>query len=304
MIQDCLATGRLFRREEIVTTHATEETARLGATVAPMDATSDGGPRGALCLITDITEVTRLREQVALKRNLESLGEMSAGLAHEFKNAMATLHGYAQFLQSIDHDQQGQAAADALLQEVRNLSEMTTAFLNFARPRALQLEDVSLDELIQECVRELTPLFEAKKVKLIVSPAARSSGLEIQADLRMFRQALLNLLRNGAEAIPDEQNDRRVTIDAEVDKQKGKRWATISIRDSGSGIPPSDLQKIFIPFFTTKSHGHGVGLALAHRVITEHGGTLLATNATEGGAAFIVRMRVMDAPGTHVSGVP
>ena len=135
MIQDCLATGRLFRREEIETTHGSEGTARLGATVAPIDAKSDGGARGALCLITDITEVTRLREQVALKRNLESLGEMSAGLAHEFKNAMATLHGYAQFLQSIDHDQQGQTAADALLEEVRNLSEMTTAFLNFARPR-------------------------------------------------------------------------------------------------------------------------------------------------------------------------
>jgi signal transduction histidine kinase len=304
MIQDCLATGRLFRREEIETTHGSEGTARLGATVAPIDATSDGGARGALCLITDITEVTRLREQVALKRNLESLGEMSAGLAHEFKNAMATLHGYAQFLQSIGHDQQGQAAADALLQEVRNLSEMTTAFLNFARPRALQLEDVSLDELIEECTRELTPLFEARKVELIVSPAARTSNLKIQADLRMFRQALLNLLRNAAEAIPDEQNDRRVVIDAGIDKQKGKRWATISIRDSGLGIPPADLQKIFIPFFTTKSHGHGVGLALAHRVITEHGGTLSATNASEGGAAFIVRMRVMDAPGTHASGVP
>jgi len=303
MIQDCLATGRLFRREEIETTHATKGTAKLGATVAPIDAKSDGGARGALCLITDITEVTRLREQVALKRNLESLGEMSAGLAHEFKNAMATLHGYAQFLQSIDHDQQGQAAADALLQEVRNLSEMTTAFLNFARPRALQLEDVSLDELIEECVRELTPLFEARKVELIVSPAAQTTGVEIQADLRMLRQALLNLLRNAAEAIPDEQNDRRVIIDGEIEKQKGRRWATISIRDTGLGIPPSDLQKIFIPFFTTKSHGHGVGLALAHRVITEHGGTLSATNAAEGGAAFIVRMRVMDAPGTHASGV-
>lgn len=304
MIEDCLATGRLFRREEIETTHATEGTARLGATVAPIDAAADGGTRGALCLITDITEVTRLREQVALKRNLESLGEMSAGLAHEFKNAMAALHGYAQFLQSIDHDQQGQAAADALLQEVRNLSEMTTAFLNFARPRALQLEDVSLDELITECARELTPLYEARKVELIVSPSAQSSGLQIQADLRMLRQAFLNLMRNAAEAIPDEQDDRRVFIDAEIDKEKGRRWATISLRDTGSGIPTADLQKIFIPFFTTKSHGHGVGLALAHRVITEHGGTLSATNAAEGGAAFIVRMRVLDAPGTRASGVP
>lgn len=290
MIQDCLSTGRLFRREEIETTHANEGTARLGATVAPIDATSEGGTRGALCLITDITEVTRLREQVALKRNLESLGEMSAGLAHEFKNAMAALHGYAQFLQSIDHDQQGQAAADALLQEVRNLSEMTTAFLNFARPRALQLEDVSLDELIEQCARELKQQFDTRKVELIVLPAAHASSPQIQADLRMLRQAFLNLMRNAAEAIPDQQNDRRVIVDAALTNEQGKGWATISIRDTGPGIPTSDLQKIFIPFFTTKSHGHGVGLALAHRVIAEHGGTLTAANASDGGALFTIRL--------------
>ena len=97
MIEDCLANGRVFRREEIEATNGSDQGKRFGATVAPIDPTSASGSRGALCLITDITEVTRLREQVALKRNLESLGEMSAGLAHEFKNAMAALHGYAQF---------------------------------------------------------------------------------------------------------------------------------------------------------------------------------------------------------------
>ena len=296
MIQDCLATGRLFRREEIETTNGVESAARLGATVAPIDATPEGGARGALCLITDITEVTRLREQVALKRNLESLGEMSAGLAHEFKNAMAALHGYAQFLQSIDTNEQGKAAADALLAEVRNLSEMTTAFLNFARPRTLQLEEIFLDELTQECTRELTSLFESRGVECVSSPTVREGHAEIsvRADLRMIRQALLNLLRNAAEAIPDEQNDRRVVVETAIEKERGRRWATISIRDTGPGIPPSDLQKIFIPFFTTKSHGHGVGLALAHRVITEHGGTLTAMNAPQGGAEFVIRIRMIE----------
>jgi len=97
MVQACLTTGRLFRREEIETMNGSDGETRLGATVAPIDPAASGGARGALCLITDITEVTRLREQVALKRNLESLGEMSAGLAHEFKNSMAALHGYAQY---------------------------------------------------------------------------------------------------------------------------------------------------------------------------------------------------------------
>src|SRR5205814_4221240 len=171
MVEPCLATGQLFRRDEIESADGSAQTKCLGATVAPIDP-ADSGARGALCLLTDITEVSRLREQVALKRNLESLGEMSAGLAHEFKNAMAALHGYAQFLQSIDHDERGQAAAAGLLQEVRNLSEMSTAFLNFARPQPLQLEDVSLDELINECARELTPLFEERRAELIVELAS------------------------------------------------------------------------------------------------------------------------------------
>ena len=290
MVESCLVDGTIYRREEIQAVNGLAETKRLGATIAPIDL-SESGARGALCLLTDITEVTRLREQVALKRNLESLGEMSAGLAHEFKNAMAALHGYAQFLQTVDHDERGKAAADALVQEVRTLSEMITAFLNFARPQPLQLEEMALEELINECARELRPLFEARRVHLDISPTVRegSADITIHADPRLLRQAFLNLLRNAAEAIPDNQNDRRVTVTTseEID-QDGKHWATVAIRDTGPGIQQSDLQRIFIPFFTTKSAGHGLGLALAHRVITEHGGTLTAANEPERGAVFTV----------------
>lgn len=318
LVESCLASGRLFRREEIEATNGSGLSTRLGATVAPIDFASESGSRGVLCLITDITEVSRLREQVALKRNLESLGEMSAGLAHEFKNAMAALHGYAQFLQSIDSDEQGKAAADALLQEVRSLSEMITAFLNFARPQPLQLEDVNLDELIRECARELGPLYERRRVELVIDGLSSASTprplhlngestdltahrrdaenaeeaqrIEVQADARMLRQAFLNLLRNAAEAVPDDKPDRTVTVCTSTDNQRGKQWASISIRDTGDGIAESDTQKIFIPFFTTKSKGHGIGLALAHRVITEHGGTLTAANASQGGAIFTIRI--------------
>lgn len=291
LVQSCLATGQIFRREEIDATNGSGSSTKLGATVAPIDP-SETGSRGALCLITDITEVTRLREQVALKRNLESLGEMSAGLAHEFKNAMAALHGYAQFLQTVDTPEQGKAASDALLQEVRNLSEMTTAFLNFARPQALQLEEISVDELISDCIRELTLLCEARSVECI--RAASSSDpinkeVNVRADPRLLRQALLNLIRNAIEAIRDDASDRRVIIECSEKIEPNDRWVTISIQDTGPGIAPEDLQKIFIPFFTTKTKGHGIGLALAHRVITEHGGTLSA-NSSPAGAVLTVRL--------------
>jgi nitrogen fixation/metabolism regulation signal transduction histidine kinase len=257
MIGDCLERGTLYRRTEIDAVSSSGKLRRLGAMVAPIELPPERGPRGALCLLTDITEVTELREQVALKRNLESLGEMSAGLAHEFKNAIATLQGYAQLLQS-----------EELLNEVRNLSSMVTAFLDFARPQPLQLEDVELGALVAECASEL-------KRNLILD----LDESIVRADERMLRQAILNILRNAVEAIPEHGS-----VFVKVQNQ------TIEIRDTGPGIPADQLSKIFIPFFTTKPTGHGIGLALAHRIITEHGGTLTAVNAAEGGAVFTIRL--------------
>ena len=266
MIGDCLQNGTLYRRTEIEAVTPDGRLRRLGATVAPIE------PHGALCLLTDITEVTELREQVALKNNLESLGEMSAGLAHEFKNAIATLQGYAQLLQSLELNDKAQVAAGSLLNEVRNLSSMVTAFLNFARPQPLHLEEVSLSELIRDCADEL-------RLKSIINV---DPSLAVRADERMLRLALLNLMRNGAEANPDG--------DVFVSAAREDGVIVIQVRDTGPGIAPADLQKIFIPFFTTKAKGHGIGLALTHRIITQHGGTLTAANSSQG-AVFTVRFR-------------
>lgn len=283
MIGDCLRNGTVYRRTEIEAVSPDGRLRRLGATVAPIELPPERGPRGALCLLTDITEVTELREQVALKNNLESLGEMSAGLAHEFKNAIATLQGYAQLLQSLELNDKAQVAAGSLLNEVRNLSGMVTSFLNFARPQPLQLEQVSLSELIDDCATELQPLFHELKVELVVET---SETLEVRADERMLRLALLNLMRNGAEAIPEDKENRKLFVRTARDGET----AIIEVRDTGSGIPSAQLQKIFIPFFTTKAKGHGVGLALTHRIITQHGGTLTAANAPTGGATFTIRL--------------
>ncbi|HEY0730553.1 MAG TPA: ATP-binding protein, partial [Pyrinomonadaceae bacterium] len=300
MVGDCLERGTLYRRSEVETRTQDGQLRRLGATIAPIDlpptrpGSAGGSPatRGALCLLTDITEVTELREQVALKNNLESLGEMSAGLAHEFKNAIATLQGYAQLLQSLELNQNAQVAAASLLNEVRGLATMVTAFLDFARPQPLHLEDVDLQDLIKDCAVELQPLFEELRVELLVEEKV---SLKVRADERMLRLALQNLIRNAAEAIPDKAVARKVVVRIAREPQS----ALIEVRDTGTGIPPEQLQKIFIPFFTTKPKGHGVGLALTHRIITEHGGTLTAANAAGGGAVFTIKI---PSENTHASG--
>jgi signal transduction histidine kinase len=166
---------------------------------------------------------------------------------------------------------------------------MVTAFLNFARPQPLQLEEVVLNELISDCALELEGLYRQSSVELQIMNDVQS--LKVRADERMLRQAFLNLLRNAAEAIPEDKQERQVVVRSSTDPdQSGKPWAQIEIRDTGSGISPAQLQKIFIPFFTTKPKGHGVGLALTHRVITEHGGTLTAANNSSGGAIFTLRL--------------
>lgn len=272
MIGDCLDRGTLYRRTEIETVSSSGRLRRLGATIAPIELPPEGSPRGALCLLTDITEVTELREQVALKRNLESLGEMTAGLAHEFKNSIATLHGYAQLLESMQLNDKAQVATASLLNEVRNLSSMVTAFLNFARPQPLQIEEVSLSELVQECATESSIEVEIESKGEIV----------VRADEKMLRQAVLNLLRNAAEATEEQGLNKSIFVKIEN--------KAIEIRDSGPGIPEAHLPKIFIPFFTTKPKGHGIGLALAHRIVTEHGGTLTAANNPTGGAVFTIKL--------------
>ncbi len=286
LVERCLRTGELFRREEVTAEGAGGRVRRLGVTVAPVDPQPREGARGVLCMLSDITEVAHLREAVTRKKNLESLGEMSAGLAHEFKNALATLHGYAQLFQNSRLDEDASAAAAAaLLHEVRNLSEMVTSFLNFARPGPLDCGDVALGELFRACAVDLRAFFEERAVALEIE----GEFAEVSADERMLRQAVLNLLRNAAEAVTDESAERRVNVRAARERDAaGVIWVRVEIADTGAGINEADLQRVFIPFFTTKSKGHGVGLALAHRVVTDHGGTLSAANSPAGGAVFTV----------------
>src|SRR4051794_15504383 len=164
---------------------------------------------------------------------------------------------------------------------------MVTSFLNFARPKPPDFADVRLEPLLEHCAEDLRAIFDERRVELSIN----GEFPEVRADERMLRQTLLNLLRNAAEAIHDDAPTRRVTVNCSRDRDaQGHEWARIEVEDSGAGINAEDLQRVFIPFFTTKSKGHGVGLALAHRVATDHGGTLSASISREGGAVFTLRL--------------
>jgi two-component system nitrogen regulation sensor histidine kinase GlnL len=293
LVTDCLSSGASFRREEVDVSTPDGRLRHLGLSISPMTDPSHN-IEGALCLLTDITEIIELRERMKLQENLANLGEMAAGLAHEFKNSLATIQGYIQLLDLRD---QGPASPDdtqstrqAILNEVRLLAQLVTDFLNFARPQKLMLAAVDLDEVIRDCERETRSEMTDRGVRLVVE----GDFPRLQGDESMLRRAFVNLLRNAAEAIGPGSTEKRVDVLGIV--EGGARCAHVRIRDTGIGIPSENLHQIFIPFFTTKSRGYGIGLALVQKILMAHGGSVTVERSDSSGTTFHCRLPISSVP--------
>lgn len=289
LISECLATGMTYKREVVEITHSDGNVRHLGLSISPvLDAASR--PEGALCLMTDLTEVIELRERMKLQENLANLGEMAAGLAHEFKNSLATIQGYIQLLEiqyvSFDTKERREQTLQATLNEVRLLSRLVTDFLNFAKPQSLSFSEVDLRAMIDDCVSEVEPLLIQSRISIKVT----GEFPPISGDEVLLRRAISNLIRNAAEAIDPTSSVRQIEITCSTDSGKARRYAHLRIQDTGHGIPPEDIPRIFIPFFTTKARGYGIGLAIVQKIIMAHGGSVLVERSDSSGTIFHCRM--------------
>ncbi len=281
LLTACLEQARTFRREEIEYTTPAGELRQLGVTISPIL----HGPRkvsGALCLLSDLTELVALQKQIHLKENLAALGELSAGIAHEFKNALATISGYAQMIRSEAAEGELAEHAHRILDETRSLAHVVTEFLRFARPLELVDEQVAMQPLIERVVAEV------REAMPQVSVTSEGEFAEVSGDEGLLRQALLNLARNAAEAVAAQPFSGRVVVHGAVERGADRGVQRISIADNGPGIPHEDLPKIFLPFYTTKATGTGLGLAVVQKIVVQHGGGVEARNQPEGGAEFVV----------------
>lgn len=283
MISECLENAATFRREEVEVAVPGAAARRVGLSLAPIcDASAN--VEGALCLMTDLTEIVELRERMKLKENLASLGEMAAGLAHEFKNSLATIYGYIQLLESAQTDRR--VALDAALNEVRLLSKLVTDFLNFARPQDISLLRVNLRAIIEYCADELDPQLIENGIELKIE----GEFPVLAGDESLLRRVFINLLRNSAEAIDANSPRKKIAVTGAVDAEPGARYAHIRVKDTGSGVRAEDAHRIFIPFFTTKSRGYGIGLALVQKILVAHGGDVTLEASDDTGAVFHCRL--------------
>jgi PAS domain S-box-containing protein len=283
LIAECLANGKIFRREEVTHEPPNGDTRHLGVTISPIRRGVEK-ISGAICLLTDLTELATLQQQVQWKENLAALGELSAGIAHEFKNALATISGYAQMIRAETLTGESFDCAERILEQTRNITHVVTEFLKYAKPLDISNEQVSLQGVVERVVTEVGEVHARVRIRF-EGPFGNVAG-----DESLLRQALLNLARNAAEACASATNGGRVLLRGEVSRGAERSLQRITVFDNGAGIPPSTLSKLFRPFFTTKINGTGLGLAVVQKIILQHGGKVEARNRPEGGAAFIITL--------------
>jgi two-component system, NtrC family, sensor histidine kinase AtoS len=297
MLEACLHDGKTFQRGEVEHVTSEGEVRRLGVTISPIYRHASMAVRrnvsdpprkaetkvsGALCLMSDLTELTALQKQIRWKENLAALGEMSAGIAHEFKNSLATISGYAQMIRSESKPGETRESAEKILDQTRALTHVVTEFLKFAKPLEICYETVAMAPLVEHLTEELQGALPKCQF------ACEGTFLELPGDEALLRQALLNLARNGAESASATGTAARVTISGTMEELGGRKWQRICVADNGPGIAEQDAQKIFLPFYTTKSDGTGLGLAVVQKVALQHGGSIEARNRPNGGAEFLL----------------
>ena len=252
-------------------------------------------------------ELQATQERLVQSERLATIGQMSAKVSHEVRNPLGSISLNAELLedelQAMPEDRRAEAASllAAIRSQVDVLSAVTEEYLRFARLPKPKLEATAVAPLIQELAEFVRAELQARRVHLVVAAPDRLPMIHM--DPGQMRQALLNLVRNAAEAMPEGgtvgvtarlvkwSNSQLVNWSQPIDQSTTRPidirdFIEIAVRDTGPGIPPENLDRIFEPFFSTKEGGTGLGLAIARQIATDHGGVLTCESSPGGGAAF------------------
>jgi signal transduction histidine kinase len=242
---------------------------------------------------------SQVYERMKERDRLAALGQMAAGLAHEIRNPLGSIKGAAQFLQPSSASGQGASPAQAgdtkeflniIVEEVNRLNKIVSQFLDYARPYRGDQEPLEITDVLKKTLQRLAKE-EASHFEIVTAFADRLPP--VRADAEQLLQVFLNLSLNALQAMPQ---GGRLVISTSLRRatRRGAAAAFLEVRfrDSGVGIPPGDLKNLFIPFFTTKDKGTGLGLPISQRIIENHGGTIEVRSQPGEGATFTVLLPV------------
>jgi len=233
-----------------------------------------------------VPDSAKRAQLVDLSRRVTALGRLTAGVAHEVKNPLNAMTIHLELLKQ-KLEAAGERAGtephlDIIAREIRRLDDVVQGFLKFARPEELMLQSISPSELAADVLKTLE--VEANTAGVTLSIACADTVPRIEADPGILRQALLNLAKNAVQAMP---NGGRLTIACGATKD-GR--VEIRVSDTGVGIPPENLAKIFDLYFTTKGTGTGIGLSLVYRTVQLHNGDIDVESTPGAGTTFIIKM--------------
>lgn len=281
-------TGLLFAREassgaavmrERSLARADGSTLAVESILSPL-LSGNGEPAGVVEVVKDLSEVRRLEEAVRDARTLAALGEMAAGLAHEIRNPLGGIKGFATLLARdlSDDPEKGRVVAQ-IVAGVDALNRILTDFLAYGAPGQPEARAFDASGLAAELIALLAAEDAGSRRVSVESRFPRDAALA-HADRDQIRQALLNVLKNAFEATPPEG---RVVVAVETDA----RTVSFVVRDSGSGIPEAIRGRLFRPFGSTKQGGTGLGLAVAKTLVERNGGSLAIASSADGAVATI-----------------
>ncbi len=281
VIDECLASGRAVVRRKLEMQQDEHLPAYMGVTVSPLS-NEEGRPSGVICLFSDLTPFIEMEEQLRLKQSLAEVGELTAGIAHEFRNGLATIHGYARLVDRNALPESFRPHLDGIRQETEALGEVVTNFLNFAKPAQVAWSPVDLRAIVERAAEEVRGEARARGGDVSV----RGEFPVVEGDDVLLRQAFSNLVRNAIEACVPGNGGPQIVIDGRVEGANLR----VSVDDNGPGIPAAARERVFRPFFTTKGRGTGLGLALVQKIVVTHNGRVHAAASPEGGASLQVTL--------------
>jgi len=227
----------------------------------------EGAPLGAILLFRDVTELRHLKEEVARSQRLASLGSLAAGMAHEIRNPLSSIKGFATYFRERYRDiPEDRDTADILIQEVDRLNRVITQLLEFARPLTLRQVPVDLAEAAERALQVISG--EARKKGISLETRIPRDLPKVPADPDRLQQVFLNLYLNALAAM---ESGGVLTTAASAAPDGTVR---VQVTDTGAGIPEEDLGRVFDPYYTTKQSGTGLGLAIVHKIVEAHGGDI------------------------------
>ena len=286
VIDECLQRRTAIVRRAVVLREDLESghgVTHLGVGVSPLS-DEEGQLHGAICLFTDLTAVMDLEEQLRLKDSLATVGELTAGIAHEFRNGLATIQGYSKLFDLTALPEAYRPYVEGIRAETESLSQVVTNFLQFARPEQLTLTEVDLRGICERAADEI----RADARALGGDVEVRGEFGVVEGDEVLLRQAFSNLLRNAMEACVGGPAPPHIVIQSDLDP--AAKLSRLAVNDNGPGIAPPLRERVFRPFFTLKRNGTGLGLALVQKIIVFHNGRIVVGTSPDGGASLQITL--------------